>query len=138
MGTALVASTSSAVGSAAGAPVAAEPVQLDAEKLQVYAVALELQVLCATLAPARHGVLADQLERASVSAVCNTAEGAGRHSKRDKRRLYVIARGSATETAAIIDILRIRPLAPEAACVQARSLAVRVVQMLTKLINVLG
>jgi hypothetical protein len=50
----------------------------------------------------------------------------------------VIARGSATETAAIIDTLRVRHLAPEAACVQARSLAVRVVQMLTKLINVLG
>ena len=116
----------------------ARPVQLDAEKLQVYSVALELQVLCATLVPPQHRVLQDQLERASLSVVCNTAEGAGRHSRRDKRRLYVMARGSATETAAIIDVLRARHLAPEAVCQHARSLAVRVVQMMTRLIDVLG
>jgi hypothetical protein len=47
--------------------------------------------------------------------------------------MYAIARGSATETAAIVDVLRLRHLAPEGHCRSARSLAVRVVQLLTKL-----
>jgi len=106
---------------------------LDAEKLVCYDLALELQVLCGTLSPASHRVLQDQLERASLSVVCNIAEGAGRRSRKDKRRMYAIARGSATETAAIVDVLRLRHLASEAQCRSARSLAVRVVQLLTKL-----
>lgn len=114
-------------GSSPAAPI------LDAEKLVCYDLALELQVLCGTLTPAGHRVLQDQLERASLSVVCNIAEGAGRRSRKDKRRMYAIARGSATETAAIVDVLRLRHLAPEGQCRQARSLAVRVVQLLTKL-----
>jgi len=45
----------------------------------------------------------------------------------------MIARGSATETAAAIDVLRLRHLAPLAACANARQLALRVVQLITKL-----
>jgi four helix bundle protein len=116
------------------APAVAVPAPiLDAEKLVCYELALELQVLCGTLAPAGHRVLQDQLERASLSVVCNIAEGAGRRSRKDKRRMYTIARGSATETAAIVDVLRLRHLAPEGQCRSARSLALRVVQLLTKL-----
>jgi four helix bundle protein len=110
----------------------AEPT-LDAEKLTVYQVALDLQVLAASLVPPQHRVLHDQLERVSLSVVLNIAEGAGRRSRKDKRRLYTIARGSACETAAAVDVLRHRRLAPEGACGAARSLALRVVQMLTKL-----
>ena len=116
----------------AGPAAVAAPV-LDAEKLVCYDVALELQVLCGTLVPAAHRVLQDQLERASLSVVCNIAEGAGRRSRKDKRRMYAIARGSATETAAIVDVLSLRRLAPEGACASARMLALRVVQLLTKL-----
>jgi len=116
-------------GTDGGAPV---PV-LDAEKLVCYDLALELQVLCGTLGPASHRVLQDQLERASLSVVCNIAEGAGRRSRKDKRRFYAMARGSATETAAIVDVLRLRRLAPEGQCRAARSLGLRVVQLLTKL-----
>jgi hypothetical protein len=47
--------------------------------------------------------------------------------------MYAIARGSAMETAAIIDVLRLRRLAPEGQCRSARSLSLRVVQLLTKL-----
>jgi four helix bundle protein len=117
---------------------AAPPPVLDAERLDVYAVALELQALCATLVPPQHRVLQDQLERSSLSALLNLAESAGRRSRKEKRRFVAIARGSATETAAIIDVLRVRRLAPEAVCAQARSLALRVVQMLTKLDHALA
>ncbi|MBX3209932.1 MAG: four helix bundle protein [Labilithrix sp.] len=41
----------------------------------------------------------------------NLAEGAGKLSKPDKRRYYVTARGSATESAALLDVcLRLRLL----------------------------
>jgi four helix bundle protein len=106
---------------------------LDAERLAVYQVALELQALASTLVPPQNRVLHDQMERASLSIVLNIAEGAGRRSRKDKRRFYTMARGSACECAAATDVLRHRRLAPEAACATARSLALRVVQMLTKL-----
>jgi four helix bundle protein len=107
--------------------------QLDAEKLRVYAVAVEFQTLAASLSPKGQAVLRDQLERASLSIALNIAEGAGRSSRPDKNRFYGIARGSANECAAVIDLLRARGLASEAACSQARELIVRIVQMLTKL-----
>src|SRR5712692_8511889 len=101
--------------------------QLDAEKLHVYAVAVEFQTLAATLSPKGQPVLRDQLERASLSIVLNIAEGAGQRSRPSKARYYTIARGSANECAAALDVLRARGLAPEAACNQARELLVRVV-----------
>lgn len=41
--------------------------------------------------------MVQQMRRASVSILCNIAEGAGRWSARDQRNFYVIARGSALE-----------------------------------------
>jgi four helix bundle protein len=48
---------------------------------------------------------------------------------------YAIARGSALETAAAIDIVAARGLADPAICERARDLAGRVVRMLTGLIR---
>ncbi len=128
---AAVAAASPAAPTAAAAPAPA-PV-LGAEKLVCYQLALDLQVLCGTLVPAAHRAVEDQLEGASLSIICNIAEGAGRRSRKDERRFYAMARGSATETAAIVDVQRLRRLAPEGACASARSRALRVVQLLTKL-----
>ena len=50
--------------------------------------------------------LIDQLSRASSSVPLNIAEGSGKISPRDKRRFYAIARGSALECAAVIDVMR--------------------------------
>jgi four helix bundle protein len=120
------------------APVAAPSLfsgaLLDAEKLDCYRLAVQFQALAGRLLPKR-GVssLRDQLDRASISIVLNIAEGAGRFSPADKARFYAIARGSATECAAIVDIVIGRGLATAPACQQARSLLVRIVQMLTRL-----
>ncbi len=109
--------------------------QLDADKLDCYRAALDFQALACRLLPHRGlAELRDQLERASLSAVLNIAEGAGRFAPLDKGRFFAIARGSATECAAIVDVLAARRLAAPADCAAARGLLVRVVQMLTKLI----
>ena len=47
----------------------------------------------------------DQLNRAIMAIILNIAEGTGKASKADKRNFFTIARGSAYEVVAIIDIL---------------------------------
>jgi four helix bundle protein len=107
---------------------------LDHERLEVYRAALELHTICCALLPTRaFGMLRDQLERASLSVVLNIAEGAGRGSAADKRRFYEMARGSATESAAALEVLRLRRLADPGLLGEARLLAIRVVQMLSRL-----
>jgi four helix bundle protein len=109
---------------------------LDHERLDVYAIALDLLVFANEVIerlPRGRGHLADQLTRASTSVVLNLAEGAGKLSKADKRRYYLTARGSATESAALLDIcLRLR-LIGEAEHQAGKAMIVRVVSMLIKL-----
>ena len=79
----------------------------DHEKLDVYHLSLDFVVFANEVIealPRGRSRLADQFTRASMSIVLNLAEGAGKHSKPDKRRFYVTARGSATESAALLDI----------------------------------
>jgi four helix bundle protein len=109
--------------------------RFDAERLEVYRVALAFQVVSAGLLRARgQASLRDQLDRASASIVLNIAEGVGRLSRADKARFYAIARGSATECAAIVDIVVARGLCSNADGDEARTLLLRVVQMLSRLI----
>ena len=110
-----------------------EAAVLDAERLDVYKLALEFQLQASSFALRRQPTLRNQLERASVSIVLNIAEGAGRRSPLDKCRFYSMARGSATECAGILDLFRQRCLAPAAACCVGRQRIIRIVQMLTKL-----
>jgi four helix bundle protein len=111
---------------------------LDAERLVVYGVALEFQSQASALALRADAIVRDQLRRASLSIVLNIAEGAGQRSRAQKRHLYGIARGSAMESAAILDVLRGTGLASPAEGRAARDLVVRVVQMLTRLDQALG
>ena len=81
---------------------------LRAEKLKVYDRALELAVILEEMTrqtPEGRGDLRDQLRRASTSIVLNIAEGAGEFSPSDKARFYRMARRSASECAAIIDLI---------------------------------
>lgn len=107
---------------------------LDHERLDVYRVALELHVAALACLPKKGATsLRDQLERASTSVILNIAEGAGRTSRSDKRRFYEIAKGSATECAAILDVLRLSDHGSAQAHAHARGLVVRTVQMLSRL-----
>jgi four helix bundle protein len=125
--------TPSTPATGAPAPTAAPELQLDAEKLDVYRVALEFQGAASVMATRADAVVRDQLRRASLSCVLNIAEGAGQRSRSVKRNLYGIARGSAMECAAIVDVLRVRGVASAEEARGARGLVVRMVQMLTKL-----
>ena len=76
------------------------------ERLDVYRLALEYRRSLAPLAKVRGiAALRDQLFRAADSVVLNIAEGAGRNSRNDKSRFYEIAKGSATESAAALELL---------------------------------
>lgn len=54
--------------------------------------------------PSGYGFLADQLRRAGSSVPLTFAEGYGKESAKDQRRFYMMARGSACEVAAALDV----------------------------------
>jgi four helix bundle protein len=108
------------------------------ERLDCYRLALKLAALAPTLVPRGHASLKDQLERATTSVVLNLAEGFGRWQPREKSHFYTIARGSVLESAAVIDLLRVRVLANDSDCDRAQDLARRVAQMLGGLIRSVG
>lgn len=109
---------------------------LDHERLEVYKLALEFlvfanEVIAALPRGRRH--LADQFTRASMSIVLNLAEGAGKHSKPDKRRYDLTSRGSATESAALLDVCWRLKLLDENKHRTGKEMIVRIVSMLVKL-----
>jgi four helix bundle protein len=79
----------------------------DHEKLEVYQESLAfvtwLEPLMQKLPKAM--AVRDQLDRASTSLVLNLAEGNGKFTSPDRCRFFDIARGSALECAAALDVL---------------------------------
>lgn len=80
----------------------------DFEKLTIYQKAKEFNNLLSLISSDKSldRISANQLRRAALSVPLNIAEGTSRFSKADKRNFYIIARGSAFECVAIIDILK--------------------------------
>lgn len=110
--------------------------QFPHEKMEVVQVAERFLAETAEILeqmPRGESSIKDQFKRAGDSVYLNTCEGAGRFSGPDKARFYDIARGSATECAAVLKILEIRKLAPEAMIERTRSELHRAVCMLTVL-----
>jgi four helix bundle protein len=104
----------------------------DHEKLDVYREAIgfcawtgELLTSITAKAAAK-----DQLDRASTSIPLNVAEGNGKFSAKDRARFLEIARGSALECAAALDVLVARKLATLEQIEPAKENLVRIVQML--------
>jgi four helix bundle protein len=108
----------------------------DHENLDVYKVALDFLIEADGVMerlPRGRGHLTDQLTRASISIVLNIAEGTGKYSGPDKRRYYLSALGSATECAAIFDILHRLKLVDAEAHRAAKQMLDRIAAMLVKL-----
>ena len=66
--------------------------------------AIEVGNLCETGGLSRSHVLADQMQRSSISVPSNIAEGNDRQSNRDTLRFLIISRGSLAELQTQLDI----------------------------------
>ena len=107
-------------------------IYFDHEKLDVYR---ESIAFCAWAGDFLNSISAkaaakDQLDRASTSIPLNIAEGNGKFSAKDRARFLEIARGSALECAACLDVLVARNLAAPDQIENAKENLVRIVQML--------
>jgi four helix bundle protein len=115
----------------------------DHEKLDVYHLELRF-ITCVTAllakikqrpTNARITEVLDQLDRASLSALLNTAEGNGRRQRRTRAKFFDDARGSATECAACLDALVAKGVCTGGEIDEGKQLLLRIASMLTKLIE---
>jgi four helix bundle protein len=109
---------------------------LSFQRMDVYQRAVDfvaLTVDIVTVVPRGHAALTDQLKRAAFSVPLNIAEAAGRVSGPDASRHYAIARGSAMECAAVLDVLHAMHTLDDTKYERALELLQRIVAMLTKL-----
>lgn len=116
--------------------------QFSHEKLEVYQLALSFVGWLADLLPelkankeARIGEVVDQIDRASTSIVLNLAEGNGRRATKQRARFFDDARGSATECAGCLDLMVAKSLVSAERVEEGKTILVRVVSMLTKLVD---
>jgi len=110
---------------------------LSHEKLDVYQRSIEFLAAALRIAeklPRGQAPLADQFRRAAMSIPLDVAEGSGRSpGSADRAKFRGIARGSAMECGAILDVVRLFEIVPDAEWHKAKSLLVRVVEMLSKM-----
>ena len=114
----------------------------DHEKLEVYQLELAfvawLTPLLAKVKQSgptvRTAEVVDQLDRASLSALLNTAEGNGRRQAQTRARFFDDARGSAAECAACLDALVAKTLCSVKEVNDGKEMLLRIVSMLTKLV----
>jgi four helix bundle protein len=110
--------------------------RLDHENLDVYRCALEFLRLALRIVgalPRGEGELRAQFKTAAMSVPLNIAEGAGKPSALDRARFYAIARGSAMECGALLDVCHVAGYVGQEQFRQGKGLAVRLVAMLTKM-----
>ncbi len=112
----------------------------DHEKLKVYQTAIRFVTWSTDLLAEVKAKAAakDQLDRASTSVALNIAEGNGKFAIRDRCRFLDIARGSALECAACLDVLTAKRLVEEETIRPGKEQLVEVVSMLIGLINSLN
>jgi four helix bundle protein len=111
---------------------------LSFQKLDVYQCSIEFLAVARRIRgqlPRGHADLADQLRRSAQSIPQNIAEGAGRTSRADKAKHYTIARGSAMESAAHLDVMRVDDLIDVESYSRGIELLERIVSMLTRLVD---
>ena len=112
-------------------------IYFDHEKLDVYREAIGFCGWVGEFLAAISGKAAakDQLDRASTSIPLNIAEGNGKFSAKDRARFFEMARGSALECAACLDVLLVRKLATKELVVAPKEKLARIVQMLMGLLR---
>jgi four helix bundle protein len=116
--------------------------KFDHEKLDVYQAELRfvewvtpLLDEVSSIAKARTREVCDQLDRASLSALLNTAEGNDRRQRQTRAKFFDDARGSATECAACLDALIAKKAASLERIEEGKGLLLRIVSMLCRLVH---
>ena len=109
----------------------------DHEKLNVYQVSLTFNEWVGELLASIEAKAAAK-DRAAMSIPLNIAEGNGKFSARDRARFFDIARGSAVESAASLDVLVSPKLTTPAQVAPAKEQPVQIVNMLVGLLKRLG
>jgi len=114
----------------------------DHEKLDVYQLELEFIAWASELlreipqtAVGKTAEACDQLDRASLSALLNTAEGNGKRQRQGRAKFFDDARGSATECAACLDALVAKGAATGDRILEGKKMLVRIVSMLCGLVD---
>ncbi len=116
--------------------------KFDHEKLDVYQLELKFIGWVAPLLEAvsnktkgRTREICDQLDRASLSVLLNTAEGNGRRQRPTRAKFFDDARGSATECAACLDALVAKQVITVDQIEDGKVLLLRIVSMLSRLVE---
>jgi four helix bundle protein len=114
----------------------------DHEKLDVYHLELEFITWATELLeevgkPGRGKTaeVCDQLDRASLSALLNTAEGNGKRQRQGRAKFFDDARGSATECAGCVDALVAKRVTTNDRVFEGKKMLVRIVSMLCGLVD---
>jgi four helix bundle protein len=117
----------------------------DHEKLDVYCVELGFIAWIAVFlddasqSSSQHRrELIEQLDRASLSVLLNTAEGNGKRQGRQRAKFFDDARGSAFECAACLDAAVAKGLVSADRVFPGKQMLARVVAMLSRLIDRFG
>jgi four helix bundle protein len=84
---------------------------------------------------ARIAEVSGQLDRASLSALLNTAGGNGRRQRQTRAKFFDDARGSVTECAACLDPLVAKGICTKEDVQEGKEMLLRIASMLTKLIS---
>jgi len=115
--------------------------RFDHEKLDVYQLELQfiawvtplIEELKASFGPKVREVC-NHLDRASLSALFNTAEGNGKRQSKLRGRFFDDARGSAAECSSCLDALVAKGVCTEDRIDKGKELLHRIVSILTKLV----
>ncbi|HZE12344.1 MAG TPA: four helix bundle protein [Chthoniobacterales bacterium] len=113
------------------------PPYFDHEKLDVYRTSIAFCAWVGDFLPTvtQKTAAKDQLDRASTSVPLNIAEGNGKFSVKDRARFLEMARGSALECAACLDVLVARKLATVEQVGDAKTQLAAIVRMMIGLLK---
>jgi len=114
----------------------------DHEKLDVYQLQLKFIAWVTPLledisknAAAKTREVRDEIDRASLSSLLNTAEGNGKRQRQVRAKFFDDARGSATESAACLDALVAKGAMSEDLAIEGKRMLLRIVSMLCRLVE---
>ena len=120
----------------------ASRVCFDHEKLRVYQMELQFLAWVSSLideaklsARGKSKEVCDQLDRASLSALLNTAEGNGKRQGQARARYFDDARGSATECAACLDAMVAKGIVAPERILEGKDMLIQIVSMLCGLVE---